>query len=269
VTTASILNAGVRLGDLISGSRQVVKNNGAFTIRVYPFLGSAIDNEGENQPVIIAPGAEVVFNKINSTTWESNIEAAMIGTTYTDTILDRLGSGINLATAFNFSSDGMVPISEQDETKQIGSSALAVKDIFSGKHSVRGKSVVDDVIGIGLLTRGYVSGSADLSSTNEISAVVPTGAKLLGCQLRVKSTISFSGGATWSATYAQGNEQDIDSSLSPTAGTVVNKFFDSNADPDLTTDNTVIVLSPDAGTFTTGIVEGIIYYEYFTSIADV
>lgn len=114
-------------------------------------------------------------------------------------------------------------------------------------------------------TSGALSGG-----TGSIAVNVPSGAIILGTQLRVDTEITFGGGgATWGAIYATGSTATIAANTTnPAKNTKVNKFFDANAATAITTGTTTITVAPNAGTFSAGVVRAITYYIDFTAMAD-
>lgn len=265
VTTSAITNAGVRLGDLGVGSKQVVKNNGNNAIKVYPFLGSKIDGIATNTAIVVPAGVEVVFYKINATVWESNIETVLAGLVITDRIIRKDDSFVNISDLFLFGGDGVYPVA--DNSMDVGSSIKSVRELFSNKISNRGSVTQEGEVSIGLLSRSCVVGVVDLSEGPNMSIDILENYKIIGCQLRVASNIQFSGGgATWSAAYNGGIIQQIAVAQNPSNNTVVDKFFDPNLDSPITTSGSYIEFSSNAGTITSGIVVAVVYYEYFTSL---
>jgi hypothetical protein len=113
-------------------------------------------------------------------------------------------------------------------------------------------------------TSGALSGASGSIAVN-----IPSGAKIKGCQLRVDTLITSGDGATsWAAAYATGATQSIATGQAFTKSTKVNAFFDANGATDIASGTTTITITPNAGTFSAGVVRAICYAETFTAMAD-
>jgi hypothetical protein len=103
-------------------------------------------------------------------------------------------------------------------------------------------------------------------ASGSIAIGVPKGARILGIQLRVDTLIaSADGGTTWKADYVN----------TPTTAICTAQAFAKNTKVDaihpayeITTDVVSITITPDAGTFSAGIVRAIVYYENITAMAN-
>lgn len=99
----------------------------------------------------------------------------------------------------------------------------------------------------------------------DIAVNVPSGARLLGCQLRVDTALTA--GETWKADYATGSTTAIvGTGQAVTKNTKINKMHVD----EITTDVTVIRITRDSGNFTNaaGVIRAIVYYEYFATMID-
>lgn len=105
-------------------------------------------------------------------------------------------------------------------------------------------------------------------SSTTIQVNVPSGAKILGCQLRVDAALAA--GETWDAAYSGGASQSIASGQAVAQNTKVNKFFDENAATAITSGETDIDITKNGGgSFTAqGTIRAIVYYQAFTAMAD-
>jgi hypothetical protein len=121
---------------------------------------------------------------------------------------------------------------------------------------------------VGRLTLKYVSASKTFAggATEVIATQVPSGVKIVGCQLRNDTLLVATTGVSYSAAYSTGSTQSIGSGIAFTKNTKTNKMFDSNGATDITSDLTDITLTPDAGTLDTGTVTAIVYYYELTSM---
>jgi len=72
VTIVATAGDSVKLPTAIVNSVVIVKNEGAASLDVFPFLADTINDQAVNLAVSIAPGATVVFSAINSTNWEAS-----------------------------------------------------------------------------------------------------------------------------------------------------------------------------------------------------
>ena len=115
-------------------------------------------------------------------------------------------------------------------------------------------------------------GVATANTTFDIQVNVPTGSRILGCQLRVDTALTSSdGGVAWTAAYLTGATQQIGTGLAFAQNTKHNQMFDANAATDITSGEVDIQVTCDAAkTFIAGgVVRAIVYYENFTTMANV
>lgn len=107
--------------------------------------------------------------------------------------------------------------------------------------------------------------------TCTIQANIPSGAKILGCQLRVDTALAA--GETWNAQYVTGATQVICTAQAVAQNTKVNKFFDENAATAITSAETDITIqrssNPGVDVFTAqGTIRAIVYYQGFTAMGN-
>jgi hypothetical protein len=98
-----------------------------------------------------------------------------------------------------------------------------------------------------------------------ITLSIPTGSRLLGCQLRVDTALTV--GETWKADYSGGSTTSIAPAGQAVAkNTKINKMHVD----EITTNTTNVTITRDAGNFTNGVgvIRAIVYYELFTAMAD-
>jgi len=126
-------------------------------------------------------------------------------------------------------------------------------------------------------TGGLSTKSAEASAnitanhTITIQTNVPSGSRILGCQLRVDSALAA--GETWNAQYVTGATQSIATNQAVAKNTKVNKFFDSNAATDIASAEVDITIqknsNPGVDAFTAqGIIRAIVYYQAFNAMAN-
>ena len=92
----------------------------------------------------------------------------------------------------------------------------------------------------------------------DIAVAIPTGSRLLGCQLRVDTALT--GGETWGAAYVTGSSTAIASSGTAVAkDTKINKLHVD----EITSNTTNVRITRDSGNFTNGVgvIRAIVYYE--------
>jgi len=108
-------------------------------------------------------------------------------------------------------------------------------------------------------------GTATAAATFNIATQVPTGARIIGCQLRVDTALSN----TWDAAYNTGSTTAIATNQAVAKNTKVN-VMQSGLAEDVTTDATDITITKNGGgNFTAGgQVRAIVYYETFTAMGD-
>jgi len=99
----------------------------------------------------------------------------------------------------------------------------------------------------------------------DIAVDVPTGMRLLGCQLRVDTALTA--GETWKADYVTGSSTAIAGTGQAVAkNTKINKIHVD----EVTTNTTKVRITRDAGNFTNavGVIRAIVYYESFSTMAN-
>jgi hypothetical protein len=72
VTVVATAGDSVKLPTASVGLTVIVKNEGAASLDVFPFLADTINDQAVNLAVSIAPGGTVVFSAINSVNWEAS-----------------------------------------------------------------------------------------------------------------------------------------------------------------------------------------------------
>jgi hypothetical protein len=122
----------------------------------------------------------------------------------------------------------------------------------------------------GGLALSVAEAAANITAAESISIAVnvPSGARIIGCQLRVDTALTA--GETWDAAYAGGATAAIASGAAVAKSTKVNSFFDVNAATNITSDVTTIAITKNGGgSFTAlGRIRAIVYYQSFTAMAN-
>jgi len=131
-------------------------------------------------------------------------------------------------------------------------------------RSAQVSSLVTNSLGGYLRTFAEATGTPSGATTFfDISVNIPSGVKLLGCQLRVDTALTA--GETWGAAYVTGSTTVLAAPGQAVAqNTKVNKMH-----VDEISSNTVNVrITRDAGSFTdgVGVIRAIVYYETFTTM---
>ena len=111
------------------------------------------------------------------------------------------------------------------------------------------------------------TGTATAATTFDIEVNIPSGARIIGCQLRVDTALTSSdGGTTWTAAYIDGSTSQVGTALAFAKDTKKNTMYDVNLASDIASAETDIRVTCDgAKTFAAGgVVRAIVYYEDFT-----
>lgn len=118
----------------------------------------------------------------------------------------------------------------------------------------------------GGLARRIAEATVALSgASGTITLSIPSGARLLGVQLRVDVAIASGDGATsWTAAYSGGSSTALVTGQAFTKNTKANKMHVD----EITTDVTNIIITPNSGTFSSGTVRAVAYYEDFIAMSD-
>lgn len=115
----------------------------------------------------------------------------------------------------------------------------------------------------------YVVKAITADATVTIQVNIPSGAKILGVQMRVDAALAA--GETWIAAYSGGASQNITTDAAVAQNTKVNKFFDENAATAIASAETDIAITKTGGgVFTAqGTIRAVVYYEEFTNLGDI
>lgn len=81
VTVVASAGDSVKLLPAEEGLKQIVKNDSANNLAVFPATGDTIDDGAVNASITLAPGATVTFEAVSSTNWETSDKAISIGKT--------------------------------------------------------------------------------------------------------------------------------------------------------------------------------------------
>lgn len=168
-----------------------------------------------------------------------------------------------------------------DENTGIGSPAADQLSLIAG--GVEGIRITETTAkmaekfgcnALGGVGRVAFSATANITADHTITIQVniPSGAKILGVQMRVD--VALAGGETWNAQYVTGATQAIATAQAVAQNTKVNKIFDENAATAITSGETDITITknsnPGVDVFTAqGTIRAVVYYEDWTTLGDV
>ena len=291
--TGADATKGVILPTTSTGKLIVVSNIDAFTLKVYPPSGGKINRGSANAAITMAANTTAFFaGDMEATTDYSYINftspnfgaftGTLTGNVTGDLTGNVIGSTITAATILNLLANAGVGnigwhvnqsgilYPDTDNTHDIGNPAANSPRYISATREYISKGI-DTTGGYGLLNRAYVTASVSASggATETILVNVPTGTKVIATQIRLDSIVILGGGGvSLSFAYGVGTVQSIATGVALAQNTKVNKFYETNVDTDITSGITTIIVTPDAGTITSGTISAVVYYEYLTSITD-
>jgi hypothetical protein len=102
-------------------------------------------------------------------------------------------------------------------------------------------------------------------SSTVITLSIPSGARLLGVQLRVDTLVTSADGATsWAAAYSGGSTTALATGQAFTKNTKVNKMHVD----EIASNTTNITITPNSNTFSGGVIRAIAYYDSNVALDD-
>ncbi len=118
-----------------------------------------------------------------------------------------------------------------------------------------------------VLKTAHETHTLSLSTTSVTTTLaIPSGARLLGASFNVNTAVTDDGGDdTWSAAFSGGSTTALATAEAAAQDTKV----DTQIVDELATATTEITFTPHGGSFSTGIIEIVVYYEVLTSLANV
>jgi len=126
----------------------------------------------------------------------------------------------------------------------------------------------------GGLVTSVAEATANITANHTITIQtnVPSGAKILGCQLRVDAALAA--GETWNAQYVTGATQAIVAAAAVAKNTKASTFFDVNAATDIASAEVDVTIqknsNPGVDAFTAqGTIRAIVYYQTLATMASV
>jgi hypothetical protein len=152
------------------------------------------------------------------------------------------------------------------ETAGTGADNLDMVLTPAGTGGVGVQSETTNTLG-GFVTRIKEAASGTLSgASGSIAVNVPSGKRIKGVQLRVDTAITSGDGATsWTAEYTNTPTTAITSGQAFTKNTKANFIHPAY---ELTTGTVTITITPNANTFSGGVVRAVVYYEDFVDMKD-
>ena len=145
-----------------------------------------------------------------------------------------------------------------------------------GGGTVEGNATIDGDIAISndaegstaKLTRktAHETHTLSLATTSNTTTIsVPSGARLLGASFNVNTAVTNGGDNTWSAAFITGSTTTLATAAAATQDTKVDLMIVD----EITSAVTQVQFTPQAGSFTAGVIELVVYYEELTSLASV
>lgn len=297
VNTVVTTGDSIKLPTAAGGEHCVVFNDSTNALDCYPTTGQSINELAANTAVSVAGKSMVAFYA-EGTNWTTDnqilaaitsIKAPTFSTTTAATNLSINGNTIqgagtdaNVDVNILAKNSGIVWVNANhgvnasgtfvpltDNTYDYGNEANNARDIHASRSFV--KKGIASTQGYGLEAIKSISASRNFAGgpTENIAIQIPSGAKIIGVQLRTDTVIVLGGGGvTWSAAYNTGSTQSIATAQATTINVKVNKQYDSKADADVLSAATDITITPNAGTLDSGTITAVAYYYDLTSLTD-
>lgn len=183
----------------------------------------------------------------------------------------QLGASVGNTLVGGFNASGLFTdvISEQTSAVGVTVDGVLLKDSTATVVEVISKGVASTE-GYGLITLKSKSSSITCSggATEVIPVQVPSGAVLVGAQLRNDTLLTATTGVSYSAALSGGSTISIGSGIAFAKNTKVSGLFNVNSDDVVTSGATDITLTPNAGTLDTGTVTAVVYYYVIGNLTD-
>lgn len=169
VTTVATAADSVKLLEATVGLTQIVLNDGANSLDVFPFLGDKINDGSTNASVSLAPGTTVTFKAVSTTEWETS-----------DQILAARNDGTVSEPSITFASTpnmGLYRVSSKQLGVTVDGGLIAV---FNDSKSAMNISHITELIldtGLVIESARLKDGAyiADETGNPAYAALIPTG----------------------------------------------------------------------------------------------
>ena len=144
-------------------------------------------------------------------------------------------------------------------------------EIFTDVQILGSLKLADGSTGGTTIQAAEAAAAITAAHTITIEVNVPSGAKIIGCQLRVDTALTAT--ETWNAQYVTGATQSIATAQAVAKNTKVTTFFDINAAPDIASAEVDITIqrssNPGVDVFTAaGNIRAIVYYIAFNAMGN-
>lgn len=136
-------------------------------------------------------------------------------------------------------------------------------------RNVGDQNLHDDTLGYPVsVSTAEATANITAAASVAINTLVPSGARLLGVQLRVDTALT--GGELWDAAFSGGSTTAIATAQAVAKNTKVNVLYNTNGATDITSATTNIAITKNGGgSFTAaGVVRALVYYESLTALGD-
>ena len=220
------------------------------------YWGYSYDPAAANSGVF----GQVVSNTTSALTFDRDLE-----TTGTRFVLFATEAQAYDAVTVTRAADATVGTFYGDLTLQNGET---ISNSTNGQVTVHGNlGVLPGTTG-GLVIKAAEAAATLTGATTDIAVAVPSGAVILGTQLRVDTLITSAAAVSWSAAFITGSTASIASAQAFTKNTKVNTAYNANGASAITSATPNIRITPNEGTFTAGNIRAIVYYLTFDTMAD-
>lgn len=136
-------------------------------------------------------------------------------------------------------------------------------------RNIGDRNLHDDTLGYPVaLSTAEATANIEADASTTIPVAVPSGARLIGVQLRVDTALA--GGELWDAAFSGGSTTAIATACAVAKNTKVNLLYNANAATDITSGSTNIAITKNGGgSFTAqGTIRALVYYESLTALGN-
>jgi hypothetical protein len=217
-------------------------------------------------------GCGIEFEQQTDAAATPNKEIIAIIEAYASSVSGGAETGTILLKTMSGGTAPATRVSIGPATVSVSNPLTATLGLFAKSTNLYGFGVYNALANSGYLYTYTMAalGTATAANSFVITLSIPTGAKLIGANLRVDTALTSSdGGTTWSAAWSGGATQAIGAGGYLFAkDTVTSAFFNVNAATDIASNTTNITVTADsAKTFIAGgTVRAIAYYQTLTNM---